>query len=250
MNTSDKEGTIFNQDVLDSVDNSQSDELQTTSQESSLPDEVMELIGEGKKYANQTEALKALFHSQKHISKIEQENAEMRERLNKSKTVEELLEKKEENAKQGMVNLDDVEKLVEQKVSQKLSESEKKDLMKSNLRAVDKAMKEKFGEKAQEIMINRAKELNMNVDDITYDAATRPDMFLALFDVMPKQKDAGAILSNSGNVATNVQQESVKPFSYKYYEKIRKENPSVYMSSKVQGEMHKKMLELGTSFWE
>ena len=50
----------------------------------SIPDNVKDLIGEGKKYATLEKALEALGHSQAHIAKIEADNAELRAKAEKA----------------------------------------------------------------------------------------------------------------------------------------------------------------------
>ena len=50
-----------------------------------------ELIGEGKKYKTEADAIKALYHAQQHIPRLEQENREARAALNERKNAEDLL---------------------------------------------------------------------------------------------------------------------------------------------------------------
>ena len=52
-----------------------------------LPDEALDLIGEGKKYGSVEAALKALPHAQKHIATLEAEAQALREQLAKEKAL-------------------------------------------------------------------------------------------------------------------------------------------------------------------
>ncbi len=56
-----------------------------------LPPEVLEFVGEGKKYSNPVDALKSVPHAQKHISTLEAELAQTKTELEKRRTAEELL---------------------------------------------------------------------------------------------------------------------------------------------------------------
>lgn len=57
-----------------------------------VPPEIAELIGEGKKYKTVDDALKSVPHAQKHIQTLEEENARIKQELEKRKAAEELLD--------------------------------------------------------------------------------------------------------------------------------------------------------------
>jgi len=56
-----------------------------------LPDSVIDMVGEGKKYSDVNAALNALAPSQEHITRIEAENALLREQATASRNTEEVL---------------------------------------------------------------------------------------------------------------------------------------------------------------
>src|SRR5512139_770657 len=58
---------------------------------SQLPQELAELVGDGKKYKSVDDALKSVPHAQKHIQTLEEENARIKAELDKRRTAEELL---------------------------------------------------------------------------------------------------------------------------------------------------------------
>src|SRR5687768_7954579 len=90
--------TIFSDDV----DQTPSDATPaTTTQENTIPPELVELVGAGKKYATVEAALKALPHSQSHINKLEAELATLREEVTKRKTTQELLDEIKSGIPQG-----------------------------------------------------------------------------------------------------------------------------------------------------
>lgn len=238
------EETIFGKDAdqdQDSVNNQDSNQDR-------LPTEVQELIGEGKKYATTDEALKALFHSQKHITTIESENAEMRGELNKLNSISDMLEAKQ---KEGSTDKNIDPASLNELIDQRLSDNKKQESMQSNIDSVDARMKTAFGAKAEETMLAKAAELGMTVKQMMNTAANSPTAFMSWFDLTKGGTQEGSMNSdvNTEQGSFNPSNEDVKPFTYKHYEKIRKASPAQYMSPKIQAEMNQKMIEMGESFW-
>lgn len=214
----------------------------------SLPDEVRDLIGEGKKYQNTEEALKALYHSQNHISTIEEENKEMREQIKSHESAKELLdEMKNSSTPTGETNIDP--SAINQMISENLTQREQQQKLTDNMQFVDKQMKQLYGDKAENVLTSKATELGMSIDQMANVAANSPNAFLNWFEQV--KPDGSPNLSSNLNMdgTTPHGGGDVTPFSYKYFQNLRKENPSEYMSEKVQIQMHNKMQELGEGFW-
>jgi hypothetical protein len=57
-----------------------------------IPQELAELVGQGKKYSTVEDALKSVPHAQKHISTLEADMIALKEELAKRKTAQELLD--------------------------------------------------------------------------------------------------------------------------------------------------------------
>lgn len=170
-----------------------------------VPDSLKELIGEGKKYASVDKALEALPHAQEHISKIERENAEMREKLAEAIAVEEVYKKLTEsfNRPDGVTppaaGLDEAS--IDALLERKLAEKDALTIANANTQRVKDALIAKFGEKAQEVYETKAKELGVSVQFLNDVVKKSPKAAEELFGI--KGKEAAPASSTPGiNTAT------------------------------------------------
>lgn len=157
-----------------------------------LPTEVVELVGEGKKYRTAEDALKALPHAQKHIQTIEEENARMKEELGKRKTAEELLEEFKLSGiqpasadKQPSAPVD-----VEAIVASVLAKKDAQTTAQKNISVVVNTFTEAFGDKTKgEEMYNKvAEESGLSVAALNQLAATSPEAVMRLAGITKKQE--------------------------------------------------------------
>lgn len=183
----------------------------TTTPSTTLPPEVSEFVGTGKKYSSVEDALKSVPHAQKHISTLEVELAQVKEELTKRRTTEELLA---EIKSSGIPNVDTTTKpgvtpdQIEQLVNQSLAQKEIQNKAKDNVNKVTSAFTEKYGEKAEEIYIKIAKESGLTIKDLNNLAATSPSAVLILAGLDPK-RDTSVPAKVTGSVNT----ESMRPNS-------------------------------------
>lgn len=151
----------------------------------SLPQEVAELVGEGRKYKSAEDALKSIPHAQSHIQKLEEEMKEMREELAKRKAAEELLEELKATGlpKADTPSTQPVD--IEQVVSKVLSQKEQAAVQRANQKKVVEAFDSKYGEKGEEMYVSLSKELGMSVAELNMLAARSPSALfkMAGFDV-------------------------------------------------------------------
>lgn len=157
-----------------------------------LPDEVMEHIGEGKKYASVEEALKSVPHAQKHIATLEQELKEMREKMEKAvsteevyKTVKEMLAAEGRQPAGGDAGKPiDVEALLDRK----LQEREAAAKAMENVTSVKTVLAEQFGDKAADIYREKAQALGIGVEFLNDLCAKSPKAALELLGVKATTK--------------------------------------------------------------
>ena len=151
----------------------------------SIPDNVKDLIGEGKKYATLEKALEALGHSQAHIAKIEADNAELRAKADKAVDSETLYATVQEVLKNSRPTSGDSldAAALEGLLDRKLTEREQKKLETSNAVQVEQALIGKFGDKdkAKQVFEDKAKELGIGVEFLTSLAKKSPKAVLELF---------------------------------------------------------------------
>jgi hypothetical protein len=153
-----------------------------------VPPEVAELVGEGKKYKTAADALKALPHAQSHILKIEEDNANLRRELEKAKAMEELLDefKKQGTQQYGSptppaqtaptADLTDVDSVVEAILARKELERQAK----QNAQVVMDAFQREFGAEAEARFVKLSQEIGMPVEQLNSLAVTSPEAVFKL----------------------------------------------------------------------
>lgn len=186
----------------------------------SVPQELQEFVGVGKKYATVEDALKSVPHAQKHISTVEQELAQLKEELTKRKTTEELLEELKASGMQTTSTTADnkstfTPEQIKQMINETLSATENQKTVKANTESVVAVFKEKFGDKAEEIFINIAKENDLSIQTLNSLAGTSPSAVLKLAGITKKeQTTAFAKLKSDVNTETykpnTIQQSSAR----------------------------------------
>lgn len=163
-----------------------------------LPDSVAALVGEGKKYASVDAALASLPHAQEHISKLETELAELRQKVAGSQSAEEVLRaieelKKAQSTPAGAAfNPDDLAGLVAPLLDKQLAAREAQSRAKSNAAEVTKALSAKYGEKAEEQYKAKANELGISVARLNELASESPKAVLAYFGTQAVQSPASS----------------------------------------------------------
>lgn len=206
-------------------------------------------VGEGKKYANEEEAFKGLHNANEHLSKLEAENAELREQASKAKTADELLAAIRER---GTDSVDKVPQSntvdVRAVVREELRASQEGNTRQTNILAASDKMKEVYGSEATAKLKEKSAELNMSIEDMMNVAAKSPSGFMTWFQPSADQQSQPTLQGdrkNLGDVSP-----SAKAGTYKHYQKMRKENPGLYNQPATQMEMHDNASKLGDSFYE
>lgn len=159
------------------------------------------------KYDTLEKALDALAASQQHIPRLENENKELKEKAAKADQLEELVRRMTEgndnnsgkpngnNPPVGGLSEDDAANLV-RKI---LQEDRAVDAAKTNVLNVQNKLLEKYGDKAGEVLKDKAKELNTTLDDLKRLSATNPALVLSLFgNSNPATPSATTSSINSG----------------------------------------------------
>lgn len=159
------------------------------------------------KYSNTEEAIKALAASQEHIRKLEAEAAELREVASNAKAVDDVLEElrqantgTETTTSPAKVDAKELEAIVDNR----LKAQERALVAAKNEQRVRDALTEKYGDKAEEVYINAAKEAGVSIDHLNSLSATSSTAALKLIglDVVPTD-----VRPSSGSINT----ESLRP---------------------------------------
>lgn len=207
------------------------------------------LVGEKQKYKSVEELAKAYVNADNFLNTLKAENAKLREENSKAKALDEVLDqlKQQTHAKDDTPAASITQEQVATIVSQQLTKEKTEEARKANLLKADKAMKEKFGDKAGEVFGKAATtEAQKNV--LTELAAVDPDKFVALFvgnGGVTTSIDAGTV--NTAALDTNVT--STKEWSREWVNEVRKKDPNKYWSSEFQYELQQKVTRQPTLFF-
>lgn len=235
--------TIFNADnaTVTPIENAAAQAVQTGTATQTQSEMVVALVGEGKKYKTIDDLAKAYINADTFIETLKAENRELKERATAAKTVDDVLERLQQQ--QATTTKDpsapsasDIAKLVEQTVTGLETQKVKT----GNLKVADAKMKEMFGEKAADVFNTAAStpDLRKVYMDL---AAVDPDKFVKLFT----EKNAAQVgVDVGGNVNVTAQHNAPSPRigivgTKDFYDNVRRTNPSLYYSQDFQVSMDK-----------
>lgn len=222
------------------------------------------LVGDDKKFKDEEALARGKYESDLMIEQLLSEKRELEEKVSSSMTVEDLMAKLEEQktssstetpqAKPEQAESEEqsqglseagIQKLLDDRLNEFVSSNEKK----SNLTSVQNILADTYGKDATALLNQKSRELNVSMSEMERIAESNPKMFLSLVGVdtstqrtnstSPTPVDTVKMPSNPSGVK-----------NYKYYEKMRKENPSSYFNATVQMEMFNQAKEQGDNFYK
>jgi len=150
--------------------------------ESTIPPEVNEFVGEGKKYKSVDDALRSVPHSQKHIATLEEELQLARKELETRRTTEEILDQ----IKSGITPNETPQGSVLDKntlaalVQQQLYQYDSIKAQKVNTDKVVSTFSSKYGEKAEEMYKKIAEESGLSIDSLNKLSSSSPNAVFKL----------------------------------------------------------------------
>ena len=173
-------------DLFGDVKHTSQDDLSELTGEEALAS----LVGEGKKYATTEEMAKGMAYGQQHITKIEQENSELRDSATKAKGVDDILEamkgqqtgkldddQHHDDTHDKGSNQPDVQALIDGAFEKRDARTQA-DKEEANKKAVITKLSAKYGVgKASEIYNKVGDDLGINLDEL---AAKSPDAVMKL----------------------------------------------------------------------
>lgn len=133
-------------------------------------------------------------------------------------------------------------------IKETLTQQEQERLARQNLATVDQKLAEVFGANAPQVVEAKRLELGLSKDRLKEIASESPQAFLRLIGEAPA-KDANTTPKSSVNsIGLPANSPSVR--NQKYYTDLRRTNPSVYHSGKIQNQMLQDRLALGDKFYQ
>ena len=221
-----------------------------------------QLVGEGKKFKDVESLAKGKLEADRHIAEITKTLNELREEVSKQDYAKDLLTKlQDKGTDTSTVNsatgnnagnsatgdttstASEIETLVEQLITKK----EKSRTLEQNVALANEAVLKQYGEKAAEVVKGKAAELGMSVERLKEIAAESPSAFLQLIGAKTQARTESVTTPSSIRTETFSNTNSDRTFEY--YQKMRKENKSLYYSPKVQRMLMDDRLRLGEKFY-
>lgn len=207
-------------------------------------------------------AKKALYHANKHIERIEKENNDARDEINKRITMEEMLAKieasrtspithndgeRETPASNPNVSIEEIEARLEAKMAEKLQQSKQQDIAKANVDYCAKELEKAWGPDFRNKTVKVLQELGIDQKTMEHMAETNPKLFLKAM--------VGGTATSSSHVTPPKSSFGSAPSTgngerdYAYYEKLRKEKGNnYYWRRDIQDQLVKDMNRLGDAF--
>lgn len=133
--------------------------------------------------------MKRFEDSQAFIDQLKKENAELREKQKEQASLQQLMEKmntleSKREDKPTQESQVDFRKLMREE----LTAYEREKIFKQNKTSVDKALVEKFGDKADQVVSEKAQELGVTIQDLVEISKKSPALVLSYFQINKESK--------------------------------------------------------------
>ncbi len=215
----------------------------------------------GDSFADPQAVAKGYLAAQSHIDKLEREQAEMREDLAKSTYAKELLEELQKGKPNSgepashntggtatetttpNVSETDLKSLI----NETLTERESQNTARQNLEETDRKLNDLFGTEVNKVMESKGKEFGMSKEQMRELAAKSPSALLTLLGEKPKQ-ETNLHTDSTVNTSAGFMSQNSGERNWAYYQKLRKENPNLYYTPKIQNQMEQDYAQLGDKF--
>lgn len=184
-------------------------------------------VGEGKKYSDVSKLDHAYAEAESFIEQLKAENAELRSKAESTPTVDELISKLQPKTEEGgndqAPDQEELATVVQSLVNQTLESRTRQEQMQKNATEVVSALRSQYGEKAQEVLVQRSAELGVDLSQL---AMTSPQAALKLIgdDAAPKPEQPAAQTSSVKTEAVLAPQAGqVKTGSFVYWKDLYKQ---------------------------
>lgn len=217
------------------------------------------LVGEGKKFKTPEDLAKAKIESDRFIEQLKEEPKQLREDLNRlveeTRLLKELatrnngapLAQQEQKTTDSPSPEIDLDARIRETLKRTAEESKRLD----NINTVNDAMVQTYGslEKAKEVLKQKAAELGVGAEFLQDVAARSPKAFFQTVGITEVARALQTSSSSTVNMAA-LGNTGVKTNTYKWYQQLRKDNPSMYHSPKIQTQMMNDAMKHGESFYQ
>lgn len=237
---------------------------QATNEVATTPSVIGELVGEGRKF-NDVEALaKGKIEADRFIEQMKQENAALKADLEKQAYRLGVTDQLKETASASTAELSDPNNIyggtsntantqpssseadIESLLEKALMKREQEASAKSNIAVVNSELEKAFGTEAATVVQQKAAELGLPMSELQGMAAKSPAAFMQLVG-KPAPVSNPLVQGSIRTEGTTMQGSTEKDFSY--YQKLRRENSSLYYKPSTQRQMMADADRLGDKFY-
>lgn len=218
-------------------------------------DYLAELVGEGKKFKTPHELAKGKAEADRYIELLKQQNAQLQQEVNTRtsldsfKTILEGSRQPAEPVNPAPVTPDDALRLdetrLEQLVQNLLAKQEAQRAQESNSQKVSRVLEENFGQSAQQVINQKAKDLGMSLEALKSLSTQAPNAFFALVGAQEGNQRpvlGGAVPRSSVSMGDPTAHAAR---GKSYYDKMKRENPKQYNDQRTTVQMMNDMQQLG-----
>lgn len=205
------------------------------------------LVGEGKKFKTPEELAKGKYEADAFIQRLIDEKKQLETELAARAKLEDLLDQLEppanrEQSANNPVNTQQTPATVDETLIENiLNRREKERTEVQNIKEVATQLQKVFGNDYVNKLKARGEQLGMSKADLDALAKKSPKAFLAL--VTPQKNGDNLYTPPASHVNTPNSNSSLKVRSWEWYQNLKKTNPTVYWSPKVQSQLHKDAIE-------
>jgi hypothetical protein len=226
---------------------------------------IDDLVGEGQKYKTVEDLVKAVVFKDQHITRLETENRGMRDDLRASKRLEEVVEQlskvavgespansggnqsERERGDAPALSAEDLEQLIDQGMTKREKAARQRD----NLGEVSRALANTWGSNYAAQLREQAKVLGVGEDFLNSVAAENPQAFYRLVGLQANAPVPSVFAPPASAVnSTGIQTRKVNDRTETYYADLKKKDPALYWSPKVQNQMHADAFRLEEKFFD
>ncbi len=213
------------------------------------------LVGEGKKFRDAEALARGKKEADDFITRLQAENAMIREELKKRPTEEDIAKKVKESLQSSTTTTTQTNGANQPSISEEslvptvrkiMAGEQERTTQTTNIASVTKKLDDLYGDrqKAQAFLVTKANELGVSVKYLEQTAATSPKAFYNLVGVADTPNTSSSTsVKSKGTINTENFNKAPSEDSWEYYQKLRRENKAKYFSPAVQNELHRKVKE-------
>ncbi len=180
-----------------------------------------------------------------HITKLEQENAELRDQLKTAKTIDDVLDvmnkPSEDTQETSALSRDDLSNVIKEELEARTQA----DIKASNRQTSSERLRERFGEEAKTKIEEVGQSLNIGPQTMKDIAEKSPDAFMKLFGEEPSVATPSPSTGSINTESLKQNNSGPKQGTYAWYQKMLKENPKLEKSMDFNKQMMEDAKRLG-----